>query len=165
MEYGTYDDYMGNYGNGKGKIATVIGIIVAVLLAVVATTLVLKFAVGFSTTKTLSASDYSIGAINAQGKVVEDDGSIYTKDYFTTEGLDIRFNEEGKVSYQLYFYDEDKDFLSSTTSLTTGYSEEDVSEDAEYFRIVITPLKDKNGVVSNSEVSTYAGAITVTFNK
>lgn len=59
-------------------------------------------------------SVYAIGAIGEDGTFVESDKSIYTKKSFKAKGLEVKLDFSAKVTYQVYWYDEIGNFLSSS---------------------------------------------------
>ena len=89
----------------------------------------------------LTSSDYQVGAISVEtGKVIESKQSFISKDLFEVEGSEIKVNEDSTVSYKVFFFDEDKTFISATDSLTVDFdAENDIVEGAKYFKIQITP--------------------------
>lgn len=116
-------------------------------------------------TKELGSSSftYSIGLLDESGDYEQGTTSIYTKNYYSVDGLVCDLDEDATVTYKVCFYDEDKEFLSVTDSLSTDSDSTIVPASAEYFRIMITPTNDAE--VSLFEVSNYAGQLTVTINK
>lgn len=101
---------------------------------------------------------WSVGALTTQGKYKEAENSIYTKEAFDCYGLNVTLAFENDIAYQIYFYDFDGAYLSSTQSLTTNYKEV-VPESAKTCRIVITPLNDDS--ISFFEVNGYARQLSI----
>ena len=114
-------------------------------------------------TRDVSVTEYTIGALGDTGKEKEDTGSIVTEDFINVSGLTITVKEDANVTYKLYFYDEEKEFISATEELDTDTNSTTVVEGAKYFKIVITPTGDSE--ISNLEISKYAKRLTVTVNK
>lgn len=114
-----------------------------------------------TTTTEIRASAFSIGGLNANGKYKETKESIYTKDAFECQGLTITPKFESMVSYEVFFYNEDGEFLSNTGRMTTKYNT--VPAFAKYARIVITPLEDEE--ISLLETNKYAKQLTIVVNK
>ena len=85
------------------------------------------------------------------------------KDYYSVDGLTIELKDKATVTYKLFFYDEDKEFIDMTSDLSLNYNNSSIPTTAEYFRVMITPTNDAE--VSWNEISTYAGQLTVTVNK
>lgn len=155
-----------NYGyshrsNNKTK-QIIIGVIIAVLLIGMAGTIwIMNSKIK---TRDISSYSYEVGILDNQGRAVEDNSALRSKDFITADGLTVTVSENASVTYQLYFYDEDKQFVEASETLTTDYTEA-VAEGVAYVKIVITPTADKDGIVSNSEVVPYADQIKVTVNR
>ena len=113
-----------------------------------------------STTKKVSPS-YSVGGLTADGKYLETNESIYTKDAFECVGLTVTPVFTSTVSYEIYFYGEDNQFISKSGKLTDAYKQR--PELAKYARIVITPNDDQK--VSWYEVNGYAKQLTIEVDK
>ena len=127
-------------------------------------------------TKTISSTAFAVGGINDQGNYVESDGSIYTPELIECQGLTIEPDFEATGSFQVFYYDEDKNFLSATDELKASdgvYNKADTYILAKYCRIVITPEvpMDDDGNVEEDfkirfyEVVGYADDYTITVNK
>ena len=114
-------------------------------------------------TRDVKASEYIIGSIGDTGKDVESTGSIVTEDLINVSGLTITVKEDANVTYKLFFYDNEKEFLSCSEELDSDTNSTTVVEGAKYFRIMITPENDSE--VSLTEISKYANRLTVTVNK
>ena len=117
------------------------------------------------TTKTLGTSSftYAIGLLDAEGEYEQGTSSIYLKDYQSVDGLTVKIKDKATVTYKLFFYDENKDFVDMTSDLSLNYDSSSTPETAEYFRIMITPTNDAE--VSFFEINDYAGQLTVSVNK
>lgn len=109
------------------------------------------------TKETISPSVFSIGGLTDDGRYLETDESIYTKDAISCDGLVITPNFESVVKYQVYFYDEELDFMSKTEMLQDKFS--NVPNFARYCRVVITPNDDQK--ISWYEVNGYAKQIKI----
>lgn len=108
---------------------------------------------------------YSIGALDENGEVVKDaDASIVTNKAFTVDGLQVTLGEEATVTYTLYFYDAEGEFLSATEALSEDF-DGTIPEDAETAKIVVTPTEDEDGKVSLPEIFGYAAQVTVQVNR
>lgn len=114
------------------------------------------------TTKTLSSAAYSVGSLGEDGRAINSDEHIYTKDYVTTDGLKVELAEKADIQYKLYFYGEDKAFKSASDWLTADFNGS-IPEGAAFVRIVIDPIDDAE--VSLFEIVGYANQLTVTFNR
>lgn len=116
------------------------------------------------TTKTVSSlTDYDIGSLDVNGKVIKSSENIYTKDYINVDGLKVTIKEKADVQYKLYFYDADKTFVSASTTWLTADFDGNVPANAKYARVLIDPTEDAE--VSALEVFGYANQLTVTYNK
>lgn len=116
-----------------------------------------------TTTTVSAATGYDIGTLDANGKVTKSTEKIYLKDYITTDGLKVTIKEKADIQYKLYFYTEDKTFVSASSAWLTADFDGTVPATAKYVRIVIDPTEDSE--VSALEVFGYASQLTVTYNK
>ena len=120
------------------------------------------------TTKTLynNLFTYEVGAIDESGDYLKDTSSAVTKNFVTTDGLKIDLQDDATVKYSLHFYNEDKEFISSSLDLTEDFDssvENAIPEGAEFVKIEVTPLNDAE--VSLFEINGYVGQLVVTVNK
>lgn len=113
------------------------------------------------TTKEISPS-YAIGGLTEQGAYLETKESIYTKDAFECQGLNVKLAFDNNISYRIFFYDYEDKFVNATENLTVNY-DEDVSIFVKSARIVITPNDDSK--VSWYEKSGYANQLKIKVNK
>lgn len=115
-------------------------------------------------TKTLHLS-YSIGALDVNGKYIESENSLYTKDAFECQGLNTELCFDNNISYEVFFYDSLGDFISSSGVQFGNYK--NVPVFASRARIVITPnaTDDEEVKVNWFNKSKYAKQLTVTVNK
>lgn len=141
------------------------GIVAVLLVALTGTVMVLAIQMNKQiTTKTVSAlTDYDIGSLDVNGKVIKSSENIYLKDYITTDGLKVTIKEKSDIQYKLYFYDADKTFVSASTTWLTADFDGNVPANAKYARVLIDPTEDAE--VSALEVFGYANQLTVTYNK
>ena len=141
-------------------------IVFVLLLGVIASVVTLFIQVDRNTTVTqIGAEAYKIAALDDSGEETESDKSIVTRDAFTTDGLKIELADDAAVSYELYFYDADGEFVSKTGALTADYDGSPVPETAATVKVVITPTEDEDGKVTLTEVFGYASALTITVNR
>ena len=117
-----------------------------------------------TTVTEIGAEQYIIGGLDDEGAAIEGDTSIVTRNAFTVDGLKVEVADDAKVTYELYFYDGEGDFISSTGAQATDYSG-NIPENAETAKIVITPTADEDGKVSLTEVLGYAGQVTISVNR
>ncbi len=117
-------------------------------------------------TEKISASEFSLGGLDENGKYVETKESIYTKDAFGCYGLTVTPEFESQVKYQIYFYDSTGEFLSKTNVLEKAYTDE-VPLLASHARIVITPNEEDGETVTMNvfNKSKYAKQLTIKVNK
>lgn len=110
-------------------------------------------------TKTLGANSftYAIGILDSEGDYEQGTTSIYTKDYHSVDGLTIEVKDDATVTYKVFFYDENQDFINMSSDLS------EVPDNAEYFRVMITPTNDAE--VSFFEIDDYAEQLTIRINK
>ena len=91
-------------------------------------------------TQSVGRTDYAIGTINETGKIVESKQSVYMKDAESVDGLTIEIDEEtATITYKVAFYDEDGKFISMTESLESDFDATITPENADTFRVIITP--------------------------
>lgn len=117
-------------------------------------------------TKTIGADifTYSIGILDESGEYEQGTSSIYTNDFYSVDGLTIEIKDKATITYQLFFFDAEKEFISSSSEgLSLNFDSSTIPENAEFFKVVITPTNDAE--VSWTEIGTYAGQLTVTVNK
>jgi len=106
---------------------------------------------------------YDIGGLDTAGNYMSTNASIYTKDPFECQGLNCTLSFDSVVTYQLYFYDQNNDFVHTTGQLTGAFVEDSVPFFAKYARIVITPKEDDK--VTTLEKNKYAKQLTVKVNR
>lgn len=113
------------------------------------------------TTKEISPS-WAIGGLTETGAYLKTKESIYTKDAFECKGLNVKIDFDNNVSYRIFFYDYDDNFVSSTSKLTANYNE-DIDVLVKSARIVITPNDDSK--ISWYEKNSYAKQLTISVDK
>ncbi len=146
------------------RMAWKVGVVLAIILAFgLIATLFVKLD-RQTTTTTIGGESYSIGTLDDTGAYAEGDTAIYMRKAITTDGLKCELAEGAKIKYELFFYDKDGEFVSSTGDLTADWAGE-VPEGAESVKVMITPTADEDGKVSLVEVLGYASQLTVTVNK
>lgn len=117
-----------------------------------------------TTVTEIGAEQYMIGGLDEDGAELEGDTSIVTRSGFTTDGLKAEIADEATVTYELFFYDADGEFISSTGDLSADFSGS-IPEGAESAKCVITPVDDEDGKVSLTEVLGYAGQVVISINR
>lgn len=112
---------------------------------------------------TLEKADYAIGKIKENGAYDKNDKkSISTKEFFKAEEFNaiIDNSNETKVEYEIFFYDANKTFLSSSGKLTADYST--LPAGAVYLKVAITPLnQDAEFKITSTTIKDYVGLVTV----
>ena len=111
----------------------------------------------------LTSFSYEIGGLDAEGAEEEANTAIRTKDFQSVDGLTVSVSDDMTVTYQLFFYDADKEFLSASDELVIDF-DGTIPEGAEYVKVLITPIEDEDGVTF-TEIAGYAGQITVTLDR
>ena len=115
-------------------------------------------------TETLTSFDYEIGGLTSAGAENNSVGSIRTKDFITTDGFEVRMQEDSEVTYRLYFYDADESFISMQEAEQTGdYVFPTTGNSAVYVKVVITPTDDTE--ITMFEKGGYCDDIEVTYDK
>ena len=138
--------------------------IVAVALALVMVVGVLAALAGRDT-KTIGASAFTVGGLDASGKPNFSETSIYTKDAFSCEGLRIVPDFEAELTYDVYYYDSNGNLLDKRMGLTNSF-EQDYPQ-ADTCRVVINPavpadVRKGDFKIHFWEVYSYASQLTIT---
>ena len=151
----------------KNKLKWLLTIGSAILSVIAVVGLVIGLS-NIADTKNVSNSDFAIGTINETGKIVESKQSAYMKEAETVDGLSIEIDEEtATITYKVAFYDEDGNFISMTESLGSDFDATTIPENADTFRVVITPYQvdGENVELNILNVGKYTSQLDVTFNK
>ena len=158
---------MPNYELRKHKASDMVKWVIIFLIAIglIGAVITLVIRLDRQTTVTeIGAELYTIAALDENGKQTDGDTSIVTRSAFTTDGLKVEIEDEATVTYTLYFYGSENEFISKTAALSEDF-DGSIPENAETAKIVITPIEDEDGKVELTEVLGYAGQVTVTVNK
>ena len=118
-----------------------------------------------TTVTEIGAEAYIIGTLDDEGAKADGDTSIVTRNAVTTDGLKVEIADDADVTYTIYFYGSEDEFISKTEALSADYDGSAIPENAETAKIVITPTADEDGKVDLTEVLGYAGQVTVTVNR
>lgn len=118
-----------------------------------------------TTVTKIGAEAYTIATLDDSGEQTDGDTSIVTRNAVTTDGLKVAIADDATVTYALYFYDADGEFVSKTADLSADFDGSTIPENAESAKIVITPMADEDGKVTLTEVLGYAAQVTVTVNR
>ncbi len=115
--------------------------------------------------------NFSVGSLSTVGKYVDSEGSIYTKEAFECQGLKITLDFEDTISYKIFFYEDNGDFISSTELLEDS-STPTLPSGATHARIQIVPdwealdiTNAKEQVINWYEVSKYTKQMEIKVNK
>lgn len=106
---------------------------------------------------------YEVGGLDSNGSYMSTNASIYTKKPIECQGLNCNLVFDSTISYQLYFYDQNNEFVHTTGKLTGTFVEDGVPFFAKYVRIVVTPNDDEK--VTSLEVGKYAKQLNVSVNR
>lgn len=158
---------MSNYELKRHKASDMVKWVVIFLIAIglIGAVVALFILLDRQTTVTeIGAEAYTIAALDDNGEQTDGDASIVTRSAFTTDGLQVELEDGATVTYTLYFYGADDEFISKTAALSKDF-DGDIPDNAETAKIVITPIEDEDGKVDLTEVLGYAGQVTVTVNK
>lgn len=83
---------------------------------------------------------FKVGGLNEQGKYVEREDTLYTKEAFECRGLEISLSFENDINYQVFYYNETGDFVESTEVLDTNYTLDKCDLiNCTYARVMIIP--------------------------
>lgn len=158
---------MSNYELRKHKASDMIKWVIIFLIAIGLSGAVITLFILLdrqTTVTEIGAEAYTIAALDENGEQTDGDTSIVTRSAFTTDGLKVKIEDEATVTYTLYFYGAEDEFISKTAALSEDF-DGSIPENAETAKIVITPIEDEDGKVELTEVLGYAGQVTVTVNK
>lgn len=136
-----------------------------VLLSVLVLSLLVSFGIRLGTSQSytsLTSNDYVVGTLDASGKLKKDPTSFVTEDFIAIDGLEITVDEDSKVSYKLYFFNENKELISATNSWGVDYNGT-IPEDAEFFKLSITHESDTD--ISLADIINYSSQVNVKFYK
>lgn len=115
----------------------------------------------------LTANDYNVGSISVEtGKVIESKQNFYSGIY-EIEGSEIVVEDDCTASYRVFFYDEDKAYISCTETLTEDLATDSIPEGAKYFRVIVTPgLVDGEPVECKfTNTGKYISQVSITIEK
>ena len=145
------------------------------ILTAIAFVLVAVVLVGFGVklnrqekTVTVSSLNYAVGGISSTtGKTVETKLSAYTKSMCKVDGMEIELKDDSTITYKVAFYDEDKNFIEMTDAYSDDFENTNIAQDAEYFRVVITPnqIDGEDVKVTILNITHYANMLKITYNK
>ena len=105
---------------------------------------------------------FEVGNLGNDGKYVNDESTLYTKDAFKCEGLQIKLDFDNQINYEVYFYDNLDNLVTKSETLS---SSQVFPLKAGYARIVILPTDDEDNKISLTERISYPRQMTVKVNK
>ena len=114
-------------------------------------------------TKNISSLAFSVGGLDGTGAYMDTNTSIYTKEAFECQGLNVTLDFDNMIEYEIFFYDQNNDFVHTTGTRTNAFVDTEMPFFAKYARIVVTPTEDD--VVSTLEVNKYAKQINILVNR
>ena len=151
----------------KNKLKLILSI-ASVVLSVITLVSMIVFFNNLADTKKVDKSDFAIGTINETGKIVESKQSAYMKDAENVDGLTIEIDEDtATITYKVAFYNEDGEFISMTESLDADFDATTIPENADTFRVVITPYQvdGENVELNIFNMGKYTSQLDVSFAK
>ncbi len=108
---------------------------------------------------------FEVGGLTESGKYKETKLSLYTNESFGCQGLKITPDFDAGVCYQVYYYGDQDEFISSSEVYTEGIVAL-VPDNAIKARLVITPIweagtEEKDKELNIFDALTYGGKLTV----
>ena len=91
-----------------------------------------------SDTVEIKNSAFSVGALDEEGEYVENKQTLYTKEMFRCDGLTVDLAKNCTSTYQIFFYNEDGEFIEATDVLAEDF-EGEIASGAVNARVMITP--------------------------
>ena len=117
---------------------------------------------------------FEVGGLRTEdGKYEKSDKTLYTKNAFECQGLQIKLAFDNYIDYQVFFYEDDGDFISAS-SVISGNETIDIPLTATHARLELTPnwsemgedyAKEKDQIVKWYETTKYSSQIEVKVNK
>ena len=101
---------------------------------------------------------FEVGNLGADGKYVNDESTLYTKESFACDGLKIKLAFDNEINYQIFYYDDMDNFVSSSSIMSSAFEDTVLAADA---RLVIVPTNDEDNKISFTERYTYPKQMTV----
>lgn len=111
---------------------------------------------------------FEVGGLASNGKYEDTDASVYTKEAFACDGLQIKLDFDSTVKYQVFYYNELGDFESSTEVYEKSMRLK--PEEGLYARIVVTPVWSSEVAAEDRvchwyDVAKYSSQLEITVNK
>lgn len=146
----------------KNKITTIIMFVLILALIGGMVFCIVKLT-STETTKSVSALNFQIGNLSADGTVNKNDTStMVTKNYLKLDNLSIELPEGSGVQYKVFYFDDNGAVVGVDEYSTSAYSAE-APEGATQVKIVVDPLLDSE--ISFFEIMKYAKQIKITVAK
>lgn len=142
------------------KVLKVVGICAAVLSGLLTISSIATCA--SEETKELIGFDYTVAEVNTAGEIVKSEAAIVSKEV-NVDGLEVTVGEDFEGSYEVAFFDEDGEYISTVGPLTDDFEALNIPEGAETAIIEYTPEDDKE--ISWLEKFEYASHLEISYNK
>ena len=99
---------------------------------------------------------YAVGGLDKNGNFLDTENSIYTKNAFECYSLKTTLSFDNSVTYQMYYYDKDNNFISASNKINVNYNSLDdvMPYETKYCRVVIYPNEDD--VIKWYEINKYS---------
>lgn len=125
-------------------------------------------AIAKNDTKTISLGAFRVGALDENGKYVENDQAIYTKEAFECIGLRVEPEFDAELTYDVYYYDYNGNMIEKKLGLE-GINDEDFPL-AKMARVVVHPaipedVDEDDFKINWYNVAEYANKIKITVDK
>ncbi len=149
----------------KKQMGKIIGGIAGVLAGIIA----LGTIVGLTRKdeKTLNRwIDYEVAAVAEDGEFDRKAETNIVSKLVKVEGMKVEIKDNDNLSFKVHYYDEDKEYISSTATLTEFDAQAEdtiLPEGAVYARVEFTHAKDDE--ISFDERIEYLGDVTVTLTE
>lgn len=113
---------------------------------------------------------WKVGTLDeADGDFEKASNAIVTRNYYGVNGLTLDLTEQAEenndITYQLFYFDEDEEYISASDILEADADSTSLSipETAKYFKVVIYPANDEK--ITLFEVNDYANMLLITIDK
>ncbi len=139
----------------KNTLKTILGVVL-IIGAVLGISALINSAVNKTDDGLVEISPkFEVGGLTATGKYQETNLSIYNKESFNCNGLQVSLDFESNVQYQAYFYDENDNFVSASDVYVEGQTL-NVPLQGLKARIVITPIWDDDVEEDDKEIGFFS---------
>ena len=105
----------------------------------------------------IKSSAFAVGALDEDGKYVENKQTLYTKEMFRCDGLTVELEKDCKSTYQIFFYNYFGEFINSTGVLSEDF-EEELDIGSVYAKIVVIPEMPEGENVTDFKISFFEKA-------